>query len=151
MWSHEERSGTVLELSCLDKSNDSPARITEQPVGERVNTAIERAFEYGGFVNLSVLLPKNAFIKKLNMTSLPGQYRLVALTRSDDPRAGLLEWWEPGHAPFRGLVRFGDDPWDARTVSADPAIAQDLFKELFDHGQLSVGLAQLRSPWDPKP
>lgn len=85
------------------------------------------------------------------MKSIPGQYRVVALTRSDDPKLELLEWWESGNSPFRGVAHFGDDALDLRTVCSDLSVAQILFKELYDFGELEVGLQQMRSQWDPKP
>lgn len=100
----DKGSGIVLELCTLDDAASPPAEITEQPQWERVYVALKNAFEYGGFVDLKVLAPKSSFVNELNMKSLPGQYRLVVLTRSNDPKAELLEWWEQGDSPFRGGV-----------------------------------------------
>ncbi len=86
----------VLELCALDNSKHPPAQITERPVWESVGTALEGAFKNGGFVYLKVLGPSQSFINELCMKSLPGQYRLVVLTKSPDPKAELQEWWEQG-------------------------------------------------------
>jgi len=157
-WSRVERMSNnasgcdiMLELCALDNSKHPPAQITERPVWESVGTALEGAFKNGGFVYLKVLGPSQSFINELCMKSLPGQYRLVVLTKSPDPKAELQEWWEQGDSPFRGFVRFGDDDWDARTVCSDLSVAQAIFRELFDCGDLPTGLLQMRSQWNPKP
>ncbi len=41
-------------------------------------------------------------------------------------------------SPFRGVVRFGDDEFDSRTVCADISIAEAVFKELYETGGLVV-------------
>lgn len=147
----EKDTNIVLELCALDNSMHPPAKITERPVWERVSVALESAFKNGGFVYLRVLGKSHSFINELCMKSLPGQYRLVVLTKSLDPKAELLEWWEEGDTPFQGFVRFGDDDWDARTVCSDLSVAKATFRELFDYGDIPIGLLQMRSQWDPKP
>jgi hypothetical protein len=84
------------------------------------------------------------------MKSMAGSYRMIALTRSLDPKCDLLEWWEPGDLPYRGAVEFGDDEWDARTVGAELSHALCIFQELFRDGDLSDGLRQMRSRWNRK-
>lgn len=150
MKASKEDSSEILELCALDREKNSPAEITERPVWERVSVALTRAYRYGGFVDLRVVFP-SGLVEKLNMTSLPGQYRLTVLTGSDDPKEKLLEWWEEGDSGFRGVIRFGDDDWDSRTVCSDISIAENIFKELFILGDLSSGLLQMRSQWNPKP
>lgn len=148
----EQGGGAVLELRALDKTTPPPAKAIERPCWSDIEHAIGKAFAYGGFVHLSVLQPKMSFIDILDMQSLPGQFRLIVLTKSTDPKAQLLEWWELGDASFRGAIRFGDDDWDARTVCSDIAVAKKVFKDLFDHGELTdAGLSQFRSEWDRKP
>lgn len=147
----EKCADLFLELCALDNSMSPPAETTERPVWERVCTALERAFDNGGFVYLRVIGPGSSFIKELCMKSLPNQYRIIALTNSSDPKDELQEWWESEDSPFRGFVRFGDDDWDARTVCSDLSVAQAIFREFFDCGDLHVGLLQMRSQWDPKP
>lgn len=141
----------VLELCALDKSMLPPACITEKPVWQSVNEALEGAFKYGGFVYLKVLGKSPCFVRELCMKALPGQYRLIALTTSANPKEEVQEWWEQKDSPFRGVIRFGDDDWDARVVCSDISVAQNLFKKFFDFGDLNEGLLQMRSQWDPKP
>ena len=150
---NQEKEGceTVLELCALDNAVTTPAEITVRPEWESIYVALKNAFQNGGFVDLKVLSPKTTFIKQLSMKSLPGKYRLVVLTRSADPKSELQEWWEPSDSTFRGVVRFGDDDWDARTVCTELSVALDTFKELFDYGNLPTGLLQMRSQWNPKP
>lgn len=147
----DENSSVIFELCALDKSKGPLAETTVHPEWERVNSALIKAFESGGFVDLKVLSPETAKIKKINMKSVFGKYRLTVLTNCSDPRMELLEWWEPGESAFRGNECLGDDEWDARTICSDIKIAQEIFRELFTSGGLSENLTQMRSQWDPKP
>lgn len=147
----EELPQICLELCYLDKLSPPPAVIVEHPVWESIEIGIGRVFASGGFVRVSVIAPKSSFIRELSMDSLPGKYRLAVLTRSDNPKEEYLEWWELSGSAYRGAIRFGDDDWDARTVCFDISIAEEIFKELYEKGDLEVGLAQMRSPWEPKP
>ena len=85
------------------------------------------------------------------MKSIGKKYRLSLLILHCDPKDQLYEWHEPGDSPFRGLFRFGDDNWDARTICSDISVAQDIFEELLTSGDLTSGLLQMRSRWNPKP
>lgn len=85
------------------------------------------------------------------MKSLQGMFRLEVLTRSPNPKEEYLEWWELSESTFRGAVRFGDDDCDARTVCTNISVAEAIFKELYETGDLEAGLFQMRSPWNPKP
>ncbi|QLL14928.1 DUF6911 family protein [Pseudomonas chlororaphis] len=147
----EKCAGLFLELCALDNSMSPPAETTDRPVWERVCAALGNAFDNGGFVYLRVIGSESSFVKELCMKSLLGQYRLIVLTNSSDPKAELQEWWEPGDSPFRGTVRFGDDDWDARTVCSDLSVAQAMFREFFNCGDLRTGLLHIRSQWNPKP
>jgi len=142
----------VLELCALDKTDTPPARSIERPQWEQIYRAIQRAYSNGGFVHVRVLKSENSYINQLSLVALPNQLRLIALTRDDNPKNELLEWWEPGDAPFRGTVRFGDDEWDSRTVSSDVRVAEKIFHDLYENGQLSPeALENFRSQWNPKP
>lgn len=85
------------------------------------------------------------------MKSLPGSFRINILTRSTNPKEEYLEWWGLDESPYRGMIKFGDDDFDSRTVCTDVSIAEAVFKELYETGDLGVGLSQMRSPWNPKP
>jgi hypothetical protein len=124
----------------------------ERPCWEEVETALENAFEFGGGARLDVLRPDNLYIKALDMRSLSRKFRIVALTRDENPKNELLEWWESGATKFRGNIRFNDDDWDARTVSSDLDVAREFFYELYKHGELNhETLKKLRSQWNPMP
>ncbi len=125
-----------------------PAQTTENPVWSTVSNAIENAFKLGGFVDLRVI--GSSFVKELCMKSLSGQCRMVALTRSADPKLELMEWWESGDSPFRGVAYFNDDALDLRTVCSDVSVVQELFKELYDSGDLESVFLQMRPQWNPK-
>ncbi|UJT96813.1 hypothetical protein LSP16_32475 [Pseudomonas aeruginosa] len=112
-----------------------------------------------GLVDFSKKLPDNIvkvrkgmtfFVERSALYSL-SILKLAVLTSSPNPKEEYLEWWEFGDSPFRGVVRFGDDEFDSRTVCADISIAEAVFKELYETGGLDVGLAQMRSPWNPRP
>ncbi|GLU36047.1 MAG: hypothetical protein AB7E55_03695 [Pigmentiphaga sp.] len=140
-----------LELSYRDKSMPLLANVVEKPVWESIEKGIKGSFEFGGFVRLAVIAPKTSFVSQLSMKSLPGKFRLEVLTRASNPKEEYLEWWEHSDSTFRGVVRFGDDDWDARTVCTDISVAKAIFKELYETGDLQAGLSQMRSPWNPKP
>lgn len=143
----------VLRLIAHDKSMQSPlAYKRERPYWDEIEKALINTFEYGGSARLDVLRPEDSYIKELCMESLPKRFRIIVLTRDEDPKNELLEWWEPGEAEFRETIRFGDDEWDARMVSSELAVAQKFFHELYEHGKLSQEmLRSLRSQWNPKP
>lgn len=142
----------VLELCALDKARNPPARTVERPRWDQIYEALQRAYSNGGFVHVRVLKPENSYINQLTLVALPNQLRLIALTRDDNPKNELLEWWEPGEVPFTGTVRFGDDEWDSRTVSSDMRVAEKIFHDLYEDGELSTNtLENFRSQWNPKP
>lgn len=143
----------ILMLYASDKSMTSPLAFKkERPYWQDIKKAINKSFKYGGWVRLEVLRPEDSYIKLIDMQVNPRQFRLIALTRDKDTKKELLEWWEPGDAPFRGMVRFGDDEWDARTSSSDISVAENVFHDLYESGQLSPEILQdFRSQWDPKP
>jgi len=146
-----DETSVVVELCDFDRSTGAGATVTERPVWSRVDSAVHRVFENGGFVDLRVIAPASGLVKELTMKSIGGKCRIVALTRSADPKLDLLEWWEPEELPFRGKEKFGDDEWDARTVTSEVSHALRLFQKLFRDGDLSIELNGLRSRWDRKP
>lgn len=151
---HDKGTHVVLDLNSRNRtmSIQTPAVAIERPYWDNVEFAIDKAFQHGGYVRLRVLRPEVVFTKLLDMTSIPGRFRLVTLTKFVDPKDELREWWEPSEAPFRGTERFGDDDWDARTVCTDVSVAKLIFKDLFDHGELTESsLSQMRSNWNPRP
>ncbi|MBH9345980.1 hypothetical protein I5K76_30290 [Pseudomonas aeruginosa] len=151
MFDFEDEAPICLELCYLDRSNFPPAVIVENPVWESISEGIRKVYKFGGFVRLSVNEPKSSLVRELSMDSLPGRFKLAVLTSSPNPKEEYLEWGGVGDSPFRGVVRFGDDDFDSRTVCADISIAEAIFKELYETGGLDVGLSQMRSPWNPKP
>lgn len=148
---YEEGSGAILELCCGDNSPSSLALNVERPAWESIENGIINSFKFGGFVRLEVVSPKTSFVRLLSMKSMPKKFRLEVLTRSSNPKEEYLEWWELSDSTFRGAVRFADDDCDARTVCTEISVAEAIFKELYETGDLEVGLSQMRSPWDPKP
>ncbi|MFV3329995.1 DUF6911 family protein [Pseudomonas sp. NY15437] len=147
----EKVSGANLELCWGDNLSTSLAITVEQPVWESIERGIFESFNSGGFVRLRVLSPKTSFVSQLSMKSWRGMFRVEVLTRSSNPKDEYLEWWEAGNTSFRGTVRFGDEEFDSRMICTDISVANDIFKELYEKGDLEMGLAQMRSPWNPKP
>lgn len=148
---YEAGSKLTLELCCGINSPSSLAETVVDPVWERVERGVAESFRLGGFVRLEVLSPKTSFVRLLSMKSFPGKFRLDVLTSSLNPKEEFLEWWELESSPYRGSVKFGEDECDARTVCADVLVAEAMFKELYETGDLKVGLTQMRSPWNPIP
>jgi len=156
----EEMIQPDLLLEATDKEKAFSGGYAEDPVWEHVEMRIERAFQYGGTVRLHAGKAGHersqgfVSIEFLAMESLPGKYRLIFSPeiKSLGEKTKLCEWWEPGDAPFRGTMRFGDDEWDVRTVCTDVLVAKNLFKDFFDHRRLTETVkSQMRSVWDRKP
>lgn len=156
-------SSFALYLSGSDNEVGSAGVGAEQPVGTHVEMRIDRAFRFGGRVELRSQDPAHvgsgttrtpwwAYTVAVAMESKKGQFRIVATTQPFDEKFPLREWWEPGDTPFRGTVLFGDDEWDARTVCTDVLVAKQIFKDFLDHGELTeASFCQMRSYYDPKP
>lgn len=148
----ENNTLAVLEFGARDRATPTYQFATERPHWNQIEQSIDRVYHNGGVATLSVLHPALAFTNTLSMTALPGRFRLVVLTKFIDPKDELREWWEPGDEPFRGLERFGDDDWDARTICTDVSVAKQIFKDLLVHGELTESsFGQMRSNWNPKP
>lgn len=142
----------VLEMCALAKPAHPPAKIIENPFWEEIDDFAERVCRDGGFISLRVLMPKESYISEVNVKSVGGNFRLIAITRDSDSRRKLLEWWDPDRPMYTGRVRVGEDEWDARTVSKEPNVARSILRELYDFGRLSCGtMKNMRSQWDPKP
>lgn len=142
----------VLMIYSHNKSMLSPLSFKkENPYWDEIFKAIADTFKYGGRVSVDVLIPQDSYISNLSMYANPGEYRLVGTTRDENPKNELLEWWESGDSPFRGLVQIGDDKWDSRTVSNDFQFSENAFYDLYVNGQLSSEvLNNFRSEWNPK-
>jgi hypothetical protein len=131
----------------------------EEPAWPRIERCVDRAFEFGGQVFLYAAIRRNddklALGTLLGMESHPEEYRLIYHPGSSTQIGGKTqrrEWWEPGDAPFRGITLFDDHPWDNRTVCRDKTVALQMFRDFFEHGDLTeVSLRQTRSVWDRKP
>ena len=149
----EESDKFVLELSALACPVQFRALNIERPLWKYIDEGLERVYAHGGFVRIRVLKPENSYIDELTMDALPEKFRIIVLTRDEDRKRGLLEWWEPGDVPFRGIMRFThDDEWDTRTISNDLSIAKAVFWDLFEDGEISPeNMENFRSGWDPKP
>jgi hypothetical protein len=151
MSDNDKGTSFVLELRALHKKMPPPAVGVEYPQWLDIENAIDGVFQNGGFVHLRVLDPDISFTNLLDMTALPGRFRLVILTKFDDPKNELREWWEAGDEPYRGTQQLSDHDWDARTVCTDVSVAKQIFKDLFDHGELTESsFVQMRSNWNPK-
>jgi hypothetical protein len=158
----ETEMNHIFYLRAHDNAGGPKSRVSmRRPIWTNVEEWIERVFRYGGGLNLSVGRDaisggREAFSLEqfLAMEAHPGECRLVYVP-SDEPAAGKTkrcEWWEAGNAAFRGTIKFNDHEWDDRTVCRDQSVVVALFRDFFDHGDLSeFGLSQTRSAWDPKP
>lgn len=153
----------VLTLSATDKEFEFSGSNAETPDWSHVEICIKRAFQFGGRVQLDTQDPSLigsgltrtpwwTYTVGIAMESKVGRARLIATTKRLNEKGSLREWWEPGDSPFRGTERFSDDEWDARTVCTDVSVIKKIFKDLFDHGELTEpSFSQMRSVWDRKP
>jgi len=165
--SDDKKQKFILCFSAVDNSGQVKGG-AEQPVWEgRIDVGLEKVFKFGGRAELShlrtnenihvrqlgkIACPNNPYIYALSMVALPGQFRLIALTNDSDYKNDVFVWWEPGERPFRGKIRFGDDEWDARTICTDLEVAVRIFRDMFEHGDLSAAnLSEMRSRFNPKP
>ncbi len=146
--SGSKRDAVVLEMRSLDRTMDPPARFVSQPDWSCVLTAIRDVFEKDGFVYLKVLAPVGSFVKEVSMKAIDGRYRVVVLTRSDDPKMAVLEWRQENDSDVMKQVRFGGDEWDVRTICTDISVAERVFKEVYDSGDIVDGLSCMKSQWD---
>lgn len=123
----------------------------ENPRWDQLETHIKNAFQHGGRVRLEVLHPDDSYVKEIVMDAIPSQFRIVILTRDENPKNELLEWWEEGSSSFRGMVQIGDDDWDARTVGSDVRVAEKIFKNIYSGKGFELkGFGEFRSQWDPR-
>jgi hypothetical protein len=146
-------------LESNDKSSPLSGCYIEDPAMEEIKKRANLVFKYGGLVRLMIGVKDVnnnlfTFYASLAMDSLPGLYRLIYSPKNKTSleKSNLYEWWEAGDSPFRGMIAFGDDDWDARTVSADLDIANIIFKDMHENGYLTeISMSQMRSVWDRKP
>jgi len=147
-----------LFLTATDKDIPNFGGTVEQPIWSDVEMRIQRAFQFGGTVQLSVIEPiyehdgHFAVIESITMVSNPGKFRLIAAPLEKlGEKTKLREWWQVGDAPFRGTEKFGDDEWDTRTVCTDVFLAKQILKDFFDHRGLTKEIfEQTLSVWDRK-
>lgn len=146
-------------LESNDKSSPLSGCYIEDPTVGVIKKRVNLVFKYGGLVRLMIGVKDVnnnlfTFYASLAMDSLPGLYRLIYSPKNKTSleKSNLYEWWEAGDSPFRGMIAFGDDDWDARTVSNDSDIAKIIFKDMHENGYLTeISTSQMRSVWDRKP
>ena len=142
----------VLELFARNGAMTSPLSYrSERPLWSEVDNAIEKAYEFGGSVRLDILSPEDSYIRTLNMMAIPGVFKLILLTRDEDVKKEILEWWEADESTRRGVIKFGDDVFDVRTSTSDVTVAKNIFSHLNETGELDKEIiAEFRSQWCPK-
>ena len=148
----DEKPKFVLEFRAWSKPTGGTG--AERPVWEnRIDVGLKGVFEFGGFASLQLIQgSEDAYVRLVGIEGEPGMFRLYAFTNNPDPKKEIFEWWKPGDTPYRGKIRIQGHPWDARMVCTDLEVAMRIFREMFDHGDLSQAtLSEMRSEWDPKP
>jgi len=149
----DEKPKFILNFRAWNRSMATGAG-AERPVWEgRIDVGLKGVFEFGGSAELSLIQgAENAYTHSVSIDAEPGKFRLYAATNDSDQKNRFLIWWEPGDSPARGEILIRDDPWDARTVCTDLEVAMRIFRDMFDHGDLSeASLSEMRSQWNPKP
>lgn len=143
----------IFVLYAHDNAMPQPLAVKiEHPRWEAVEKHLGSACAHGGTVRLEIVHPEDAYIREICLTAEAGHFRIVALTRDENPKNELLEWWEAGATPFRGMIHIGDDAWDARTVGHDIQLAVQIFRAVYDEKSLALnGLGEFRSEWNPRP
>lgn len=151
--------GKILYLEAHDRLGaTTPIPKGPKPEWVWVEECVRLVFEFGGDVKLTAATiepdERISMGTFLGMPANPGECLLIySPAKLPGERSQLREWWEPGDAPFRGTTSvLFEHQSDDRMVCRDVSVAIELFRDFFDHGDLSkVGLSQTRSGWDPKP
>lgn len=147
----------ILYLKAKDNRPESRTIAADRPVWSLIETCVDHVFIFGGYVFLFKATIGNddklQFGTFLAIDSLPGEFRLTyTIETQPNEKAIRHEWWEPGDGPFRGTTVFNDHSWDDRTVCRDDSVALKMFRDFFDHGDLTqVSRSELRSTADRKP
>lgn len=147
---------TLYLKSKSNESAESKTVATDHPVWPLIEVCIEKVFSFGGYVFLyAATIGDNDVVQLgafLAMESHLGEYRLIYTPeKSHTKKSRRCVWWEPGDAPFRGASSFNDTEWDDRTVCRDVSVAIEMFRDFFDHGDLTeTSLSQMYSGWDRK-
>ena len=147
----------LLWLNANDNSGSESMGVSvPEPVWPRLELCVQRAFEFGGQVKIweGTIGPDEKILlgTHLGMEAHPGECRLIYCPQGmPGEKSKIREWWEPGDAPFRGTTTFNDHEWDDRTVCRSLSVAIEMFRDFFDHGDLTESsLGQIRSVWDRK-
>jgi hypothetical protein len=148
----------ILWMTATDNSGDEALGVSiGEPTWSHLESRIRRAFEFGGQVEIQAASigsdEKISLGICLGMEANAGECRLIYGPKQPvREKSRQREWWEPGDAPFRGTSTFNDHNWDDRTVCRDVSVALQMFKDFYEHGDLTEqGLGQTRSVWDRKP
>lgn len=122
------------------------------PTASEADALLQEVFTHGGFAYLVQCTLQNRLMWQMGATvEDPGYMKIVTLAFLPDGEE-LMEWWEPGDAPFRGTRRCHDHDWDARMFSTDVGVAQALFRDVLANGRLSeASLRQFRPCGDRPP
>lgn len=129
---------------------------TDRPVWSLIEMCINNAFSFGGNAFLYAAVAGDDDRIQLGtflaIESHPGEFRLIYTPeKSVGEKSMRRVWWEPGDAPFRGTNNFNDTDWDDRTVCRDVSVAIEMFRDFFDHGDLTeISLNKMYSGWDRK-
>lgn len=149
----------ILRLDAFDMELKAVGCCIERPTWAEIEERIKRAFAFGGSVKLFVGTPSAedrhgyVYSSYLGMESQQNKFRLIYSPKKQNlcEKSELREWWESNDFPFRGVELLGDDEWDARTVCMDILVAMEIFRDLFEHCELSGKSSfQFRSIWDRK-
>ncbi|MCB6182934.1 hypothetical protein LIN78_05155 [Leeia sp. TBRC 13508] len=148
-----EEEAHLLKLTS-DNESGKPSSFVRwrMPFWEDIELAINEAYQYGGFAWLEVLSPEDAYIKKISIDFEVGKCRILAITRDEDPKNELLEWWNPQAGEFTGITLIRDDETDTRMVCTDLAVIKQYPRALFEQGKLTEELfSHFRTQWNPMP
>lgn len=142
----------LINLCFLSKKNEPPATFINNVSLEGLSDALLEVYNYGGFLYLMSDNIDGQYIKELHFLSNPREFRIIALTRDNDKKRELLEWWNPLKKEYNGEVKFLDEMYDSRMVSADLEVGKCIFFEFLEKKDLkTINLIDFRSQWDPLP
>jgi hypothetical protein len=168
----EDSDESIKPLLCIDAFIADPScklGIREKasyakPKWGEVSRYLDLVFEYAGSVALDYRTKgydgeyfeavgddglKTVWIQENN-----GLYVLAAFFKRREPKEYFpraydplseRRWWEPEGTPYRGTMRWHDDPYDARSFCGDVNVARRIFKDVFDNGTLTeASLTEMR-------
>ena len=123
------------QITMSAHSGNEPGSHTAGPTWPHIEERLRTAFEFGGVVTLR--LDKDGGVGSLEFRADPHKFLLMAVIYGETEDTAI-SWQAPLGIPERGKGYIRGDAWDARWIQSDLSIAIEVFKEVFETGELSA-------------